>query len=78
MDMTIIEQAKGLADKVLAQPATEHDIAVVERQLGRYPRGMVAVGARCVCGRPLAVVTRPLLPQRFSYIIRLYKILHAE
>lgn len=62
MDMTIIEQAKGLADKVLAQPATEHDIAVVERQLGRYPRGMVAVGARCVCGRPLAVVTRPLLP----------------
>ena len=51
MDMTIIEQAKGLADKVLAQPATEHDIAVVERQLGRYPRGMVAVGARCVCGR---------------------------
>ena len=27
--MTIIEQAKGLADKVLAQPATEHDIAVV-------------------------------------------------
>lgn len=57
MDMTIIEQAKGLADKVLAQPATEHDIAVVERQLGRYPRGMVAVGARCVCGRPLAVVT---------------------
>ena len=43
--MTIIEQAKGLADKVLAQPATEHDIAVVERQLGRYPRGMVAVGA---------------------------------
>ncbi|MBT1162433.1 MULTISPECIES: DUF501 domain-containing protein [Bifidobacterium] len=43
-------------------PATDHDIAVVERQLGRYPRGMVAVGARCVCGRPLAVVTRPVLP----------------
>ena len=61
-DMTIIEQAKALAAKVLAQPATEQDIAVVERQLGRYPRGMVAVGARCVCGRPLAVVTRPLLP----------------
>ena len=61
-DMTVIEQAKALAAKVLAQPATERDIAVVERQLGRYPRGMVAVGARCVCGRPLAVVTRPLLP----------------
>ena len=53
--MTISEQAKTLAKKVLDQPATEHDIAVVERQLGRYPRGMVAVGARCVCGRPLAV-----------------------
>ena len=46
--MTISEQAKALAKKVLDQPATEHDIAVVERQLGRYPRGMVAVGARCV------------------------------
>ena len=40
--MTISEQAKTLAKKVLDQPATEHDIAVVERQLGRYPRGMVA------------------------------------
>ncbi len=61
-DMTIIEQAKALATKVLATPATDQDIDVVNRQLGRYPRGMVAVGARCVCGRPLAVVTRPLLP----------------
>ena len=43
--MTISEQAKTLAKKVLDQPATEHDIAVVERQLGRYPRGMAAVGA---------------------------------
>ncbi|MFC5222498.1 DUF501 domain-containing protein [Bifidobacterium leontopitheci] len=42
--------------------ADERDIALVQRQLGRYPRGMVAVGARCVCGRPLAVVTRPMLP----------------
>lgn len=54
--------ATRLVDRCLAQPADERDIAVVERQLGRYPRGMVAVGARCVCGRPLAVVTRPLLP----------------
>ena len=66
--MTISEQAKTLAKKVLDQPATEHDIAVVERQLGRYPRGMVAVGARCVCGRPLAVVTRPAAGRRaFPY-----------
>ena len=46
----------------MQQRADERDIAIVERQLGRYPRGMVAVGARCACGRPLAVVTRPMLP----------------
>lgn len=54
--------AAELAKRCLAEPATDKDIAQVERQLGRYPRGMVAVGARCVCGRPLAVITRPLLP----------------
>lgn len=47
--------------ELLATPATPDQIAVVNRQLGRYPRGMVAVGARCVCGNPLAVVTRPQL-----------------
>lgn len=51
-----------LVDSILAQPATEEEIAGVQSQLGRYPRGMVAVGARCACGNPLAVVTRPLLP----------------
>ncbi|NEG72224.1 DUF501 domain-containing protein [Bifidobacterium ramosum] len=62
MDQTIIDQARRLVDRCLEYPATDDDIAIVERQLGRYPRGMVAVGARCVCGRPLAVVTRPVLP----------------
>ena len=47
--------------ELLAMPATPDQVAVVNRQLGRYPRGMVAVGARCVCGNPLAVVTRPQL-----------------
>ena len=47
--------------ELLATPVTPEQIAVVNRQLGRYPRGMVAVGARCVCGNPLAVVTRPQL-----------------
>lgn len=41
--------------------ATEADIAVLEKQLGRVPRGVVAVGARCVCNRPLVVVTKPRL-----------------
>lgn len=53
--------AAALLDRIMAQPATPADIEQVERQLGRYPRGMVAVGARCACGRPLAVVTRPQL-----------------
>lgn len=51
-----------LAQHLLASPLEPRDVAIVERQLGRFPRGMVAVGARCACGRPLAVVTRPLLP----------------
>lgn len=61
-DDSLTQTATALADRCLANPATEEDIAIVERQLGRYPRGMVAVGARCACGRPLAVVTRPMLP----------------
>ena len=55
-------EPEALAERLLAQEPAERDIAIVQEQLGRYPRGMVAVGARCVCGRPLAVVTRPLLP----------------
>lgn len=41
--------------------ATDADVAVLEEQLGRVPRGVVAVGARCVCQRPLVVVTKPRL-----------------
>lgn len=38
------------------------DLDVVAAQLGRVPRGVVAVAARCVCGRPTVVRTAPLLP----------------
>ena len=62
MTIDIAAKAKALVDTVLAEPANDHDIDLVQRQLGRYPRGMVAVGARCVCGRPLALITRPVLP----------------
>nr|WP_255632995.1 DUF501 domain-containing protein [Demequina sp. TTPB684] len=31
-------------------------------QLGRVPRGVVAVAARCVCGNPTVVKTAPRLP----------------
>lgn len=39
----------------------EEDLAVLEEQLGRVPRGVVAVAARCVCGRPTVVRTAPRL-----------------
>ena len=47
--------------RLFTTPASDAERAIVEKQLGRFPRGMVAVGARCVCGRPLAVITRPCL-----------------
>ncbi|MFC7404907.1 DUF501 domain-containing protein [Georgenia alba] len=40
---------------------TDRDVAVLTEQLGRVPRGLVAVAARCVCGRPLVVRTAPRL-----------------
>ncbi|ROR95862.1 hypothetical protein EDD28_0425 [Salana multivorans] len=40
----------------------EADLAAVAEQLGRVPRGVVEVAARCVCGRPTVVRTAPRLP----------------
>lgn len=40
-----------------ASPVTAADLAVLHDQLGRPPRGVVDVAARCVCGRPLVVRT---------------------
>ena len=40
---------------------TEADIAEVSRQLGRPARDILAIAARCVCGRPLVVKTKPRL-----------------
>lgn len=48
-------------NRFCATPLRKADVDIVHRQLSRKPRGMVAVGARCVCGRPLAVITRPCL-----------------
>ena len=38
------------------------DEAVIERQLGRPPRAIHAVGHRCPCGNPDVVTTEPRLP----------------
>lgn len=38
------------------------DVDVVARQLGREPRGLLAVAHRCACGLPDVVTTSPRLP----------------
>ncbi len=41
---------------------TARDLAVVARQLGRTPRGVLAIAHRCPCGQPDVVETAPRLP----------------
>lgn len=38
------------------------DLEALREQLGRIPRGVVAIAARCRCGRPTVVRTAPRLP----------------
>ena len=40
---------------------TEQDIESVSKQLGRPARDIVAIAARCVCGNPVVVQTKPRL-----------------
>lgn len=42
-------------------PVTQDDIVEVTRQLGRPARDILAIAARCVCGRALVVKTKPRL-----------------
>lgn len=41
---------------------SEADLVTLTDQLGRLPRGVVGIAARCVCGRPTVVRTAPRLP----------------
>ncbi len=38
------------------------DLETLKRQLGREPRGLARVAARCACGKPCVVATEPRLP----------------
>ncbi|RRJ86411.1 DUF501 domain-containing protein [Gulosibacter macacae] len=58
-------------------PATERDIAVVTAQLGRPARGVLGVGARCVCGNPVVVITAPRLDDGTPFPT-LYYLTHPE
>ncbi|MBR21626.1 MAG: DUF501 domain-containing protein [Microcella pacifica] len=42
-------------------PFSEGDVALVSAQLGRPARDVVGIPARCVCGAPTVVATRPRL-----------------
>ena len=53
----------NLAQQTLTtNKVTQTDITTVTQQLGRYPRGIIGIGARCTrCQTPLVVITRPLI-----------------
>jgi hypothetical protein len=42
-------------------PVTDEDIRIVSAQLGRPARDVVGISARCVCGAPTVVSTKPRL-----------------
>jgi hypothetical protein len=42
-------------------PPSERDIAIVSAQLGRPARDVIGIPARCVCGAPTVVATKPRL-----------------
>lgn len=44
------------------EPATDADVAILEEQLGRPPRGIVGIAYRCPSGEPGVVATAPRLP----------------
>lgn len=45
-----------------ASAVSSSDLDALREQLGRVPRGVVGIAARCVCGRPAVVRTAPRLP----------------
>lgn len=53
-------------------PATDADLATVHAQLGREPRGVLAIAARCVCGNPVVVRTAPRLPDGTPFPTQYY------
>ncbi|ROS22993.1 DUF501 domain-containing protein [Cellulomonas sp. PhB150] len=51
----------GIVTPTPLTTVTDRDLEVLAEQLGRVPRGVVGIAARCVCGRPLVVRTAPRL-----------------
>ena len=53
-------------------PASDSDLEVLHAQLGREPRGVIAIAARCVCGNPAVVRTAPRLPDGTPFPTQYY------
>ena len=53
-------------------PATDADLVALHQQLGREPRGVLAVAARCACGNPVVVRTAPRLPDGTPFPTQYY------
>jgi hypothetical protein len=49
------------APQARGEGVSAEDLASLEAQLGRPPRGVVAVPVRCPCGSPVVVTTTPRL-----------------
>ena len=45
----------------MTSTVSPEDLEVLAAQLGRPSRGVAAIAARCVCGNPLVVTTKPRL-----------------
>ncbi len=60
MPTVSVETLKKVAVNATKIRETDHD--VITDQLGRYPRGLVGIGARCACGNPAVTITSPRLP----------------
>lgn len=50
------------SDGVTAQNISDNDIDTITQQLGRTPRGVLAIAYRCPDGAPGAITTAPHLP----------------
>ncbi|EHY88908.1 DUF501 domain-containing protein [Saccharomonospora azurea] len=56
-----MEQRDGEVSPIEFEPVTEADREVIRQQLGRPPRALRAVAARCPSGHPSVVQTNPRL-----------------
>ena len=59
------------------EPPTSSDIDTISRHIGRPARDVIGIGARCVCGAPVVVVTSPRLEDGTPFPT-LYYLTHPE